>query len=365
MKRYFTIFIIVLIVGGSVGLYKYHEYSKKMPEGLIQVNGRLEADRTLVASQVSGRVMELLVAEGDSVSKGNTLARLDDNILRTKVSQARAAYETALAQVTISESQLDTLREEVPKQISIAESGVSYAKAILEKAGATEKQARRDVERYEALFEKGAVDAQTVERYELTWKSSTDELQAASSSVAQAEQQLLDAQLGPERIITQEAQVAALISSGNEAEARLAESETNYQELTVVSPASGVITTKIVDLGEVINIGMPLYEVIDLDSIYLKVYVPEIEIGKVRLGLPAQIYTDAFPDQPFMAEVRTIASQAEFTPKEVQTPDERVKLVYAVKLYLLENPNHKLTPGLPADAVIRWKQDVEWTKPRW
>lgn len=85
----------------------------------------------------------------------------------------------------------------------------------------------------------------------------------------------------------------------------------------------------------------------------------------MRLGLPARVYTDAFPDLPYAATVRYIASRAEFTPKEVQTPDERVKLVYAVKLYLNANPEHRLTPGLPADAVIRWKEGMEWTKPRW
>jgi HlyD family secretion protein len=120
-----------------------------------------------------------------------------------------------------------------------------------------------------------------------------------------------------------------------------------------------------VDSGEVVGAGTPLLVLVDLDRLYLKVYVPEVEIGKLRLGLPARVYTDAFPDQPFAASVRHIASQAEFTPKEVQTPDERVKLVYAVKLYLTENPGHRLTPGLPADAVIRWDPDVPWERPRW
>jgi len=119
-----------------------------------------------------------------------------------------------------------------------------------------------------------------------------------------------------------------------------------------------------VDAGEVVAVGAPLLELVDLDHLYLKVYVPEIQIGKVRLDLPARIYTDAFPEQPFEARVRYIASKAEFTPKEVQTPDERVKLIYAVKLYLNDNPDHRLTPGLPADAIIRWKDDVPWTKPR-
>ncbi len=103
----------------------------------------------------------------------------------------------------------------------------------------------------------------------------------------------------------------------------------------------------------------------DLDRLYLKVYVPERQIGKLRLDLPARVYTDAFPQQPFAARVRYIASRAEFTPKEVQTTDERVKLVFAAKLYLDENPEHRLSPGLPADAVIRWKEDTPWERPRW
>ncbi|MCG8380461.1 MAG: HlyD family efflux transporter periplasmic adaptor subunit, partial [Proteobacteria bacterium] len=117
--------------------------------------------------------------------------------------------------------------------------------------------------------------------------------------------------------------------------------------------------------GEVVQAGQPLYELVDLQRLYLKVYIPEVEIGKVRLGLKAKVYTDAFPDEPFDATVRYISSRAEFTPKEVQTPDERVKLVYAVRLYLDENPDNRLTPGLPSDAVIRWQEDAPWVKPRW
>jgi HlyD family secretion protein len=118
-------------------------------------------------------------------------------------------------------------------------------------------------------------------------------------------------------------------------------------------------------VGEVIAPGAPLFDIVDLDRLYLKVFIPANEIGKVRLGLPARIHTDAFPNEPLAATVRHIASQAQFTPKEVQTPDERVKLVYAVKLYLDANPQHRATPGLPADAVIRWKEDAPWAKPRW
>jgi HlyD family secretion protein len=136
-------------------------------------------------------------------------------------------------------------------------------------------------------------------------------------------------------------------------------------DFQIVAPSTGTITTRIADSGEVVGAGSPLFDLVDMDRLYLKVYVAENLVGKLRRGLPARIYTDAFPDQPFEAELRYIASRAEFTPKEVQTPDERVKLVYAAKLYLIDNPDHRLTPGMPADAVIRWKETVPWAKPQW
>jgi HlyD family secretion protein len=104
---------------------------------------------------------------------------------------------------------------------------------------------------------------------------------------------------------------------------------------------------------------------VDLDKLYLEVYIPETESGKLRLGLSARVYVDAFPDRAFAATVRYISSRAEFIPKDIHTPDERVRLVYAVRLYLDENPDHSLTPGLPADAVIRWKDGAPWMKPKW
>ena len=145
----------------------------------------------------------------------------------------------------------------------------------------------------------------------------------------------------------------------------MAEAQSAMDDLTIHAPATGVITTRIVDSGEVIAAGSPLFDIVNLDRLYLKVYIAEKEIGKVRLGLSARVYTDAFADKSFPATLRYIASRAEFTPKEVQTPDERVKLVYAVKLYLDQNPEHCLTPGLPADAMIRWQEDAPWAKPRW
>jgi len=187
---------------------------------------------------------------------------------------------------------------------------------------------------------------------------------SARSQLTQAIKALAQAELGWKRIRAKESEVSALERQRDQADAVLTEAESILNDLTITAPTSGTVTTRMVDEGEVVAAGAPLLELVDLDHLYLKVYVPEVQIGKVRLDLPARIFTDAFPDQPFDATVRYIASKAEFTPKEVQTPDERVKLIFAVKLYLAANPDHRLTPGLPADAIIRWREDVAWVKPK-
>jgi membrane fusion protein YbhG len=214
------------------------------------------------------------------------------------------------------------------------------------------------------LIAEQAVSQQQLDQAEARWSVAKSEIAAARSRLTQAVKELAQAELGWKRIRSRENEVAALERQRDQAEAALAEVESVLADLTIVAPTNGTITTRMIDVGEVVAAGAPLLELVDLDHLYLKVYVPEVLIGKLRLDLPARIYTDAFPDQPFEATVRYIASKAEFTPKEVQTPDERVKLIYAVKLYLTENPDHRLTPGLPADAVIRWRDDVAWFKPR-
>ena len=273
-----------------------------LPDGLIQANGRIEGDHYTVAGKIPEKIVELKAREGDSVDKGQVLARLDDSQINAKVVQA--------------------------------EKGVIAADAQCSAAEASELQSRREKIRLQDLLKDNTTSKQEAERAVLIWQVDKDLLVAAEAKCGMAQ-------------------------------AVLQEMQSIQDDLIIRAPASGIITTRIVDEGEVVAAGSPLFDIVDLDRLYLKVYVPENQIGKVRLGLLAQIYTDAFPDRPFAATVRYISSRAEFTPKEVQTPDERVKLVYAVRLYLDENPDHRLTPGLPADAVIRWQEDVQWAKPRW
>ena len=296
VKRYLLPGAIIVIV--ISGLWLFHEDS--LPEGLIQVNGRLEGDRITVSTEYSGQIQTLDASEGDRVKAGQIMAHLDNDRLQ--------------------------------KQFSQAEAGVAKAATGLNKAKARKEKALRDAERARELRPSGAISEDDLEKAELL-------LDTAARDVAIARASLSQAQSAVEEI------------------------RCMLDKYVIRAPASGTVTAKLVSLGETLAPGAPLFDMVDLDQLYVKAYLPEPDIGKVRRGLKAHVFTDAFPDRPFSAEVAYIASRSQFTPKEVQTRDERVKQVFAVKLYLAENPDHSLSPGMPTDAVIRWKEEVSWRSP--
>lgn len=365
MSRKALTAIAVTAVAVVVGYFILSQaWNSTLPDGLIQANGRIEGDHVTIASKFPGRVVELSAREGDTVVKDQRLVRLDDVQTRARVEQARRLVDMLEAQVQAAHASLAVLNLEVPLAIEAAQAKVDSAAAALEKTNAVEQEARRDLARMRALLPEQAVSHQLVEQTEARWRAAASDRASAKGTVAQTRKELAQAELGWRRIQTKEKEVAAMEQQRDQAEAALAEAESILSDLAITAPTNGTITTRMIDVGEVVSAGTPLLELVDLDRLYLQVFVPEVQIGKLRHGLPAQIYTDAFPERPYDATVRYISSKAEFTPKEVQTRDERVKLIYAVRLYLAENPEHRLTPGLPADAIIRWKEDVAWVKPR-
>jgi len=364
-SRWLAIALIAFGVGAVTGGWYWFHASRALPDGLIQANGRIESDTVNISSKLAGRILTLAAREGDVVKAGAPLAQLDDRSVRARYEEAQAALATAAARVEAARTNLAVMRKEVPVAIEIAEAGVASAEAAERRALGAEAQDQRDAERARRLVADGSMPEQSAEQAQLVWQLAQDQRVAAQASRTQAQRSLDDARLGPHRIRAKEAELMSLEAMRREAEARVAEAQTAVDDLRIASPIDAVVTSRFANVGEVVNAGMPLMELVDLDRLYLKVYVPEREIGKVRRGLPARIYSDAFPGKPFDATVRYIASRAEFTPKEVQTPDERTKLVYEVRLYLDANPDHKLTPGLPADAVIRWNENVAWVPPRW
>lgn len=336
-----------------------------LPDGLIQANGRIEGDHVIVAPKVASRIAELRVREGDAVHAGQVLATLDDTQANARLRQTASAVDAARAQVHAARSAYGVLKKEVPIAIDVAEAALSRGGNSARKAQAATAQAARDVERVHMLVARNFIDPQRAEQAEFALTAAKSDERSAEDAVRQAQRQLADARLGTERLQAKSAEIAALEAQLAQASAVQEEARSVLDDLSIRAPSAGVVLIRFREKGEVLGAGSPIFDIVDLDRLYLNVYVPETLIGKLRLNLPARIYTDTFPETPFAATVKTISARAEFTPKEVQTQDERTKLTYAVKLYLDANPDHRLTPGLPADAVIRWKEGVEWIKPRW
>ena len=364
--KYALRFTLAAILACAVAVLLWQAQIRRAPpEGLIQANGRIEGDTVIVASKVPGRIATLSVREGDSVQANQKLVQIDDGISRARFAQAQAELEAARARLAAAQAALGVLRHEVPNAIAASEALMVAGRTEVARSEAARAQDVRDLARAKTLEAGKFVGPQFVERAELALRTREEQSDAAQAGLERNRQALNDARLGPERIRIREAELAAAHGALAAAAARKDEAQSTLDDLALLSPAAGVVTNRFANAGEVVAPGAPIFELVDLDRLYLKVFVPEREIGKVRRGLAARIYSDAFPQEPFAATVRYIGSRAEFTPKEVQTPDERVKLMYEVRLYLDRNPEHRLTPGLPADAMIRWQEDAAWAKPRW
>lgn len=364
-KPIFVALAVAVLIGGAYVVYARMTRSVALPEGLIQANGRIEGDTISVASKLPGRIAELKVREGDSVTAGQVLVVLDSAQVDAKVNQARAVVQALEAQIRAGQTGLSALGKQVPLVNASADTAVAQADAMLRKAHAASEQAERDAGRLEELASRGSVPKQRAELGRLAAVAADADVAAATQALARSRQLALEARLGGDKLRAKSDELAALTAQLAQAQAGVAEAEAVRADLTVKAPSAGVVVTRVRNTGEIIGAGSPILELLDLDRLYLKVYVPEIALGKVKLNLPAQIHVDGVSGQAFPATVKYIASRAEFTPKEVQTVDERVKLTYAVQLYLDSNPGHSLSAGMPADAVIRWKEAVPWQAPVW
>lgn len=356
-----AVIAVALVTMASAWLLMRHP---PIEDGLLQVNGRIEGDRVTVAPKFAGRVVELAAREGDVVTAGQVLVRLDDRAVGARLEQALAAQASLSAQLAAQQSAISLLRSESAVAVQAARTRVAAAEADVRRADAAHEQDGRDQSRAADLSSQGFVGPQALERATLVLKQSGGQRDVARAALAQAQQALRDAELGPQRVRAREAELAVTRARMQEAAAALTEARSALEDLAISAPVAGTVTGRFVNLGEVVNAGMPLLELTDLGRLYLKGYLPETQIGRVRRGMPAQIHVDAFPGEPFAATLRYVAARAEFTPKEVQTVDERVKLVYEVRLYADQNPLGRLNPGQPADGMIRWRDGAAWQVPR-
>jgi len=330
------------------------------PSGVLLASGRIEGRITTLSPKTSAWVVALQADEGETVRAGQVLATLDDQAQRERLRAAEEQLNTLTQRVRAADTELAMTERQVTLQIQQAEAARREADMRLSRARAQAFQAQREAERATTLSGRELIAPQEAERARLAAEVADHAAAEVTAALENSDKQLALARLGRERLETMRAERAALASQHQQAQAQLAEQRSYVADYVVRSPIDGTILTRTVEKGERVGDGTPLFTLVDLHRLYMKIYVPEPSIGKVALGQEARVYVDAFPGRAFAARVSRVAQEAEFTPKNVETREERVKLVFAVEVALAENPEGVLKPGMPADAVVRTQAGAPW-----
>jgi HlyD family secretion protein len=387
MKK--RLILILLIVGVGAAVFYNLRGNSRGSENRIVVSGNIELTEVNIAFKTAGRLIERNVDEGDTIKKGQVLARLDRDQLvaqRDRETASLASAEAQLAQAQTSlEWQKETLAADVEQKkadlssleyrLSELENGARPqekldAKAAVDAAASEVARSKRDWDRAQTLYKNDDISTAQYDQYRNRWES-------ADAALKQATEREALVLAGPR--IEQKSAQAALVERGRGAlkmaeanslemkrrdlevarqRAEIARSKANIAlidsqlaDTVESSPVDGVVLVKAADVGEVLAAGTTVVTIGDIEHPWLRGYINETDLGRVKIGSKARVTTDSYPGKVYDGHVSFIASEAEFTPKQIQTQTERVKLVYRIKIEV-ENPKHELKSNMPADAEI-------------
>lgn len=327
MIKKIGIFAAVLSLVGIVSIYVIHDIRNRTPPaGTVFVSGNIEATEVDLSFRLAGQIHTLPIKEGDRVEKNQVIATLDTDSLEAMRGSARGDV-AALAAV------LDQLEE------GSRQEDIESARAIAKAAESKLQNARDEFERYHPLHKQGAVSSSTFDTKETA-------LKVAREDYNNAYQRLAELEKGPRH-----QEITAARGRLERAKWDLKRIELDIEHSTLTSSASGAVLVKANEVGEVVLPGATVATVAEIDEVWLKGYIGERDLGIVKLGQKAEITTDSFPDKKYAGTVTFISSRAEFTPKNVQTKEERVKQVYRVKI-TIPNPDQELKIGMPAEGYI-------------
>lgn len=376
-KKKLLLIIPVLVIAGIL-VYRNLQTGADANPDVIRISGNIEVTDAEVSFKIPGRVAERAVSEGETVTAGQLVARLDTNELEQEVAVRRAELQAAeavlaeleagsrpeeiaqaAASVRRTQADLDSLVEgSRPQEIAAADAEVERARAEVDFLKA-------EYERQKNLYEKGIVARRDFEAAQRTYEVANANFQRtgqqqslvvegprqqdiarARAAVSETQQRYELIKNGPRKETIEQAR--ARVEQARSAVA-LAETRLRYAELQ--SPLTGIVLSENVEPGEYVVPGTPVVTVGDLRNVWLRGYINETDLGRVKVGQQVCVTTDTYSDRVYDGHISFIASQAEFTPKNVQTDKERVKLVYRVKVEIA-NPDFELKPGMPADAEI-------------
>jgi HlyD family secretion protein len=324
MKKLLLIIPILFAIGGYV--YYHFTLDEDVNNLYLKISGNIEATEVDVGFKIAGRITDLEIQEGDWVERGKFLARLDDEDLRNRLGVAQATLGSAQARLN------KLLGGSRPEEIREAEAVVRQAQYDLENK-------QNAFERMKALYERRVIPKELFDNAEAGYKIATASLERAKENYELVKQ-------GPRKEDIEDAKAQV-----EQARASVKLNETQLGYTVLYSPISGVVLVKSGEIGEVVNPGTPILTLADIDHVWLKGYVEETDLGKVTWGQEVIVTTDLHPPKEYKGEISFISSQAEFTPKSIQTQKERVTLVYRIKINL-SNPDRELKPGMPADGRI-------------
>jgi HlyD family secretion protein len=357
------IVIVLVIVAAVATTAVYAGWFSR--DTALRGSGTVEARDIRVGSKVGGRIDKILVLEGDSVKPGQVLITFDDKELEASLQQSRANAEKArrgyrpeeIAEVRASAAQARADYEQ--RKNGYRQEDIDAAKADLDRAKADEIRTHLDFQRYQALSEKDLVSKQQRDTAEANWKMALAQQQ-------NAEHKLDELQRGyrPEEIASAEAryrQTQATLEkyeNGNRREdveaaaAAYAYDDARFRERQVVAPSAAIVEVLDVRPGDLIAPNTPIATLLEQDQIYVRIYIPETELGHIKLGQKAEVRVDSFPNTVFDGVVEQINQQAEFLPRNVQTREERVHQVFGVKIRINDPAGHVLA-GMAADVKLK------------
>jgi multidrug resistance efflux pump len=359
-KRILIILVVAIALAATV---LYAGWFRR--DSSLEGSGTVEARNIRVGSKVGGRIDKVLVREGDTVETGQILVTFDDKELQAALEQSRANAEKA--QHGYRHEEIDegravaaqTKADYELKKHGYRKEDVSAAQADLERAKADEVRTRLDFARYDALAKKDLVSRQQRDTAEANWR-------VAAAQMESAKQKLEELQRGyrPEEIVSAEARYRQALATleklvrGNrredvaQAKAAYAYDLARYRERQVTAPSAANVEVLDVRPGDLIAPNTPVATLLERDQIYVRIYIPETEIGRVQLGQKAEVRVDSFPHQVFHGVVEQVNQQAEFLPRNVQTREERVHQVFGTKIRI-DDPSGRVRAGMAADVKLK------------
>lgn len=317
--------VVIVVLAVAAGLF-YYRGRNPVVGSTIRVSGNIEITDAEVGFKIPGRVEARLVSEGEMVQAGQIVARLEAREWREEVALRRAQVRSTRA--VLDELLAGSRAEEI-----------GQARAALERARADRERARIEWERQQKLYQREVISTRE-------YDFAKNAFEAAEAKAKEAAEFLALVEKGPRREKIDQARAALEASRQT-----LAQAETRLGYTVLEAPLTGVVLSKNIEPGEYVSPGTPVITVGDLSRVWVRAYINETDLGKVRVGQKVRVTVDTFPGKHYEGRISFMASQSEFTPKNIQTQKERVKLVYRIKVEI-PNPNQELKPGMPADGEV-------------